>query len=80
MPIYEYQCKSNDCNRVFSETVLKLSDEPTECPVCGGPIRRIISQVNTNTHSWSEDHRAMVADFYDVPVERIPRKKPAKEI
>ncbi|MDD2320534.1 MAG: zinc ribbon domain-containing protein [Geobacteraceae bacterium] len=42
MPIYEYQC--SDCGNQF-ELRQKFSDEPaTECPKCGGPIQKLISQ------------------------------------
>ncbi len=42
MPIYEYQCDS--CGNQF-ELKQKFSDEPAqECPKCGGPIKKLISQ------------------------------------
>jgi putative FmdB family regulatory protein len=44
MPIYEYQCSS--CGNQF-ELRQKFSDEPaTECPKCGGPIQKLISQAS----------------------------------
>ena len=42
MPLYEYQCKS--CNNNF-ELRQKFSDAPaSECPECGGPVEKLISQ------------------------------------
>ncbi|MBJ6749570.1 FmdB family zinc ribbon protein [Geomonas anaerohicana] len=42
MPLYEYQCKS--CNNTF-ELRQKFSDAPaSECPACGGPVEKLISQ------------------------------------
>lgn len=42
MPLYEYQCKS--CNNNF-ELRQKFSDAPaSECPACGGPVEKLISQ------------------------------------
>jgi len=44
MPIYEYQC--SDCGNQF-ELRQKFSDEPAkECPQCGGPIQKLISQTS----------------------------------
>ena len=41
MPKYEYSCKS--CGEHL-EVVQKFTDAPlTECPVCGGPLRKVFS-------------------------------------
>jgi putative FmdB family regulatory protein len=41
MPIYEYQCQT--CGR-RSEELQKMADAPlTECKVCGGPLKRLVS-------------------------------------
>jgi putative FmdB family regulatory protein len=41
MPLYEYQCES--CGHRF-EQIQKFSDPPlTECPNCGGPLRKLLS-------------------------------------
>ena len=41
MPVYEYLC--TDCNKNF-ELRQKFSDEPaTECPSCGGTVKKLIS-------------------------------------
>lgn len=40
MPTYEYLCQT--CNHRF-ETWQKMTDDPlTECPECGGHIRRVL--------------------------------------
>lgn len=42
MPLYEFQCES--CEYQF-ELRQKFSDDPvTECPKCGGPVKKLISQ------------------------------------
>lgn len=42
MPLYEYRCDA--CDKQF-ELRQKFSDAPaTECPTCGGPVRKLISQ------------------------------------
>jgi putative FmdB family regulatory protein len=41
MPIYEYQCRQ--CNERH-EIIQKFSDDPvTECPSCGGEVKKLIS-------------------------------------
>ncbi len=46
MPIYEYWCE--DCNRLWEDLVLKISDgkESIECPVCKKELPRAISTSN----------------------------------
>lgn len=40
MPTYEYQCKT--CGQHF-DRVQRFTDDPiTECPNCGGVVRRVI--------------------------------------
>jgi len=40
MPLYEYKCES--CGYVF-EVIQKFSDPPlTECPKCGGRLKKIL--------------------------------------
>ena len=41
MPLYEYEC--NVCSRRF-ELIQKFSDQlASECPTCGGPVRKLLS-------------------------------------
>jgi putative FmdB family regulatory protein len=41
MPLYEYEC---DAGGHRFERIQKFSDPPIEkCPVCGGPVRKLIS-------------------------------------
>jgi len=41
MPTYEYQCQK--CGHVF-EAFQSITDEPLkECPVCKGPVKKLIS-------------------------------------
>ena len=43
MPTYEYQCKS--CGK-HHDVVQKFGDDPlTECPSCGGPLRKVFGAV-----------------------------------
>ena len=41
MPLYEYQC--NTCSHRFD--VIQKSSDPlaSECPTCGGPVRKLLS-------------------------------------
>jgi len=44
MPMYEYRCA--DCGNQF-ELRQKFTDMPaTECPACGGPVEKLISQTS----------------------------------
>src|ERR1017187_1567472 len=43
MPTYEYQCRSCGTNH---DVVQKFGDDPlTECPSCGGPLRKVFGAV-----------------------------------
>jgi len=43
MPTYEYQCKA--CGK-HHDVVQKFGDDPlTECPSCGGPLRKVFGAV-----------------------------------
>jgi putative FmdB family regulatory protein len=43
MPTYEYACK--DCSE-HVEVVQSFKDDPlTECPACGGPLRKVFAPV-----------------------------------
>jgi putative FmdB family regulatory protein len=43
MPTYEYRCK--DCGE-HVEVVQSFKDDPlTECPACGGPLRKVFAPV-----------------------------------
>ncbi|MDD3714319.1 MAG: zinc ribbon domain-containing protein [Atribacterota bacterium] len=42
MPIYEYQC--TECRNVFEE-LQSFSDKPiTQCPICKGRVRKLVSK------------------------------------
>ncbi len=44
MPIYEYECRSCGKNH---EIMQRYTDAPlTECPSCGGPLRKLISNTS----------------------------------
>jgi putative FmdB family regulatory protein len=43
MPVYSYKC--TECDHRF-EVRQRFSDDPiTECPVCGAPVRKVITPV-----------------------------------
>src|SRR4051812_30968209 len=43
MPTYEYRCK--DCSEQL-EVVQAFTDDPlTECPACGGPLRKVFGNI-----------------------------------
>lgn len=43
MPLYIYRC--NECNHEFQVRQRMVDDPLTECPVCGGEVRRVVSSV-----------------------------------
>lgn len=43
MPIYEYRCK--DCNHTFEVFQSFTDDALTECPTCGGTLRKVFGNV-----------------------------------
>ncbi len=43
MPLYTY--RGNDNDHEFQVRQRMVDDPLTECPVCGGPVRRIVSSV-----------------------------------
>ena len=43
MPMYTYRC--NQCDREFQVRQRMVDDPRTECPVCGGGVRRVVSSV-----------------------------------
>lgn len=50
MPIYEYQCHSEDCSRpvVTSYRHMQYRNAPTVCTECGARAHRIIERANVN--------------------------------
>lgn len=43
MPLYVYRCNEN--GHEFQVRQRMVDDPLTECPVCGGPVRRVVSSV-----------------------------------
>jgi len=44
MPIYEYRC--DECSHQF-DVFQKITDDPvSECPECGGPVQKLVSQTS----------------------------------
>jgi putative FmdB family regulatory protein len=43
MPLYTYRCNEND--HEFQVRQRMMDDPLTECPVCGGSVRRVVSSV-----------------------------------
>lgn len=43
MPLYTYRCNDND--HEFQVRQRMLDDPLTECPICGGSVRRVVSSV-----------------------------------
>lgn len=63
MPTYSYQCK--ECGEAF-DAVQSFSDEPlTECPNCGGPLRKLFNSVGVvfkGSGFYRTDSRSSNAD------------------
>jgi len=74
MPTYEYACK--DCAE-HVEVVQSFKDEPlTECPACGGPLRKVFAPVGIvlkGSGFYKTDSRAATGGS------KGPKKDPAKE-
>jgi putative FmdB family regulatory protein len=43
MPLYTYRCIEND--HEFQVRQRMIDDPLTECTICGGPVRRVVSSV-----------------------------------
>ena len=43
MPTYEYRCK--DCGHQFDAVQSFTDDALTECPSCGGPLKKVFGNV-----------------------------------
>lgn len=43
MPLYTYRCNEND--HEFQVRQRMIDDPLTECPICGGSVRRVVSSV-----------------------------------
>ena len=43
MPVYTYRCLDND--HEFQARQRMMDDPLTECTICGGPVRRVVSSV-----------------------------------
>jgi putative FmdB family regulatory protein len=59
MPVYEYQAAEGGCDhcRDGFDTLQSVSAEPlTECPECGGAIRRLLSRVNYSRNIMSRSN------------------------
>jgi putative FmdB family regulatory protein len=87
MPTYIYRCK--ECDHEF-EVRQRMSDEPlSDCPVCGGEVRRVVGSVGivfkgsgfyvTDNRSPNGKGRVQTteksADSTDKPSEKPEEKK-----
>src|SRR5215471_19856916 len=45
MPTYEYACTDPECGHTFSAVQAFTEDSLTECPVCGGRLRKVYGAV-----------------------------------
>ncbi|MCK5323264.1 MAG: zinc ribbon domain-containing protein [Desulfobulbaceae bacterium] len=61
MPVYEYEHVDKPCSLgvKFEYTQSMSSDKLTECPNCGGKIKRIISLVAVSAHKGNADLKNM---------------------
>lgn len=58
MPTYTYRC--NECDHEFDARQRMTDDPLTECPVCGGTVRRVVSRVGIvfkGSGFYVTDHR-----------------------
>lgn len=61
MPLYEYEHQSEPCalGVVFEHTQLISSPALTQCPQCGGPVKRLISRPYVSTPRGDSDLKSM---------------------
>lgn len=71
MPTYRYRCK--ECGHEF-EARQRMSDDPlSKCPVCGGPVRRVVGSVGIvfkGSGFYVTDHRSTNGKGRVQPVEK----------
>jgi len=75
MPVYEYECPA--CEKVF-EVQQKISDDPLrECPECGGPVKKLISQsaFHLKGGGWYKDGYSSKGGKKSDKSEPTPKKK-----
>ncbi|MBN2062163.1 MAG: zinc ribbon domain-containing protein [Deltaproteobacteria bacterium] len=61
MPIYEYQHLKKSCEKgkIF-EFSQSIHDKPlSKCPVCGEPVRKLISRINISTPKTNTELKDM---------------------
>ena len=78
MPTYEYACTA--CGHRL-EAVQRFSDDPlTECPECGGPLRKVYGNVGIvlkGSGFYKTDSRAAASACQRLGWQRAPRSPPA---
>jgi putative FmdB family regulatory protein len=59
MPIYEYEHLKQPCSlgRVFDIKQSIHERSLTQCPNCGGPVRKLISRINISTPKTNSELR-----------------------
>lgn len=87
MPLYTYRCTEND--HEFQARQRMLDDPLTECPICGGPVRRIVSSVGvvfkgsgfyvTDNRSSSVNGKSSKAKSKESQDSAAPATEPAKK-
>lgn len=50
MPVFEYRCTA--CEAVHEVIVLPHEDAPSDCPACGGALKRLWSRVGVQLVGW----------------------------
>lgn len=45
MPIYQYACTDETCDGCL-EAFIPREEEPSACPKCGKPVKRIVAQTS----------------------------------
>ena len=82
MPTYEYRCK--DCDHQFDAVQSFTDDALTECPACGGVLRKVFGSVGITFKGsgfYKTDSRAggSKSDSGDESGERSPEKAGASK-
>lgn len=81
MPTYDYRCEA--CGHVFEEFQM-MSDEPlTECPQCGGRVKRLIGGgigvIFKGSGFYVTDNKSANSAAPSSPVKKDDSSKSSKE-
>jgi putative FmdB family regulatory protein len=77
MPTYSYKC--TECDNAFDIQQAFTDDALTQCPVCGGRIRKVFNSIGVtfNGSGFYRNDSRSTASSTDAPKKDAPNKEPA---